>query len=100
MLASGLGGGVRNAELCGAVTGAVLVVGLKYGHDKMLCYRMTEEFTAKFKEANQHLVCRDILGCDIATPDGRAKAIHDNLFKIVCVDMVKSAADILVGLGY
>jgi len=35
-IARGLGSGVRNAEICGAVSGAVLVIGLKYGHDKAL----------------------------------------------------------------
>ena len=96
----GLGSGVRNAEICGAVSGAVLVIGLKYGHDKALCNTKTEEFTAKFKKENQSIVCRDILKCNIATKDGRKKAVNENLFKTVCMDMVKSAASILEDLGY
>ena len=99
-IAGGLGSGVRNAEICGAVSGAVLVIGLKYGHDKALCNTRTQEFTAKFKAANKSIVCRDILKCDIATSGGREKAIGGNLFKTVCADMVTSAADILVSLGY
>ena len=99
-IAGGLGSGVRNAEICGAVSGAVLVIGLKYGHDKALCNTKTEEFTAKFKKENQSIVCKDILKCDIATLDGRNKAIGENLFKTICMDMVKSAAAILEELGY
>ena len=72
---------------------------LKYGHDKALCKAKTEEFTAQFKKANQSIVCRDILKCDIATPDGRGKAVRDNLFTTVCADMVKSAAQMLEDLG-
>ena len=99
-VAGGLGSGVRNAEICGAVSGAVLVIGLKYGHDKALCNTKTEEFTAKFKKENQSIVCKDILKCNIATPDGRNKAVGENLFKTVCMDMVKSAVLILEDLGY
>lgn len=99
-ISSGLGSGVRNAEICGAVSGAVLVIGLKYGHDKAHCNAKTEEFTAQFKKVNQSIVCRDILRCGIATPDGREKAVGSNLFTTVCVNMVKSAAQMLEGLGY
>ena len=99
-ITGGLGSGVRNAEICGAVSGAVLVIGLKYGHDKALCNTKTEEFTAKFKKENGSIVCRDILKCNIATPDGRSKAVGGNLFKTVCIDMVKSAAVILEDLEY
>jgi hypothetical protein len=45
-------------------------------------------------------VCRNILGCDIATLEGREVAIKANLFKTVCLDMVVSAVDILDKLGY
>jgi C_GCAxxG_C_C family probable redox protein len=40
----GLGSGVRSAEICGAVSGAVLVIGLKYGESKRICDIKTEEF--------------------------------------------------------
>ena len=99
-IAGGLSSGMRSGEVCGAVAGAVLVIGLKYGHTKRFCYERTEEFTAKFKEENKHLACRDLLGYDISTPEGRAKAIEENMFRTICVDMVVSAADILVELGY
>ena len=99
-IGGGLSSGMRSGEVCGAVAGAVLVIGLKYGHMKRYCYERTEEFTAKFREANKHLACRDLLGYDISTPEGRERAIEENAFRTVCVDMVKSAAEILVELGY
>lgn len=99
-IACGLGSGARNAEICGAVSGAVLVIGLKYGDNKEICNEKTEKFTKVFKERNQHIVCKEILSCDISTPSGKEKAITDNLFKTVCLDMVISAADILEELGY
>jgi len=99
-IACGLGSGARSAEICGAVSGAVLVVGLKYGQSKEICNVKTEEFIRKFRDKNRNIVCRDILGCDITIPSGREKAVRDNLFKTTCMDMVKSAVCILEELGY
>jgi len=106
-IASGLGSGLRSGEVCGAVSGAVLVIGLKYGYTdatdraaKTTCDAKVEEFVRIFRERNRHIVCRDILGCDVTTPDGRKKAIDEKLFTTVCLDMVASAAAILEELGY
>ena len=106
-IASGLGGGVKSAEVCGAVTGAVLVVGLKYGQSdpadkaaRRLCGEKTGEFLQAFTKQNTHIVCRDILGCDITTPEGKAQAIAGQYFTTRCADMVASAAAILEEAGY
>lgn len=96
----GFGSGVRNAEICGAVSGAVMVIGLKYGYSKEICNQKTEEFTAKFKAENGSVVCRKLLNCDISTPAGREKAIAGNLFNTKCLDMVVSAVTILEESGY
>jgi C_GCAxxG_C_C family probable redox protein len=99
-IACGLNSGARCAEICGAVSGAVLVIGLKYGDSKKECNLRTEEFIRRFKEKNGDVVCRNLLGCDITTPDGRAKAARENLFKTLCPGFVASAAEILCDLGY
>ena len=99
-ISCGLNSGVRCADVCGVVSGAILVIGLKYGDDKAVCNLKTEEYIKAFKEKNGSIICRDLLGCDISTPDGKEKAVDENLFKTRCVDMVKSAAQILDDLGY
>ena len=99
-ISCGLNSGVRCAEACGAVLGAVLVIGLKYGSNKSVCNLKTEEYIEVFKEKNRSILCRDLLGCDISTPDGKEKAISENLFKTRCVDMVINAAQLLDDLGY
>ena len=103
----GFGGGMRNAEICGAVTGAVMVIGLKYGNSssndndsKTLCYEKTKEFTDAFKAKNYSIICRDLLGCDIFIGDGMEKAIKKNLFKSTCVDMICSSVKLLEEMGY
>ena len=99
-VACGFGSGARNAELCGAVSGGVLVVGLKYGGDNLTCNDKVEEFTARFRELYGHIVCKELLGCDIATLAGREEAIARDLFKTKCLKLTKSSAEILDGLGY
>lgn len=99
-ISCGLNSGVRYADICGAVSGAVLVIGLKYGGTADICNLKTEEFIERFKHRNGNVICRNILNCDISTPDGREKATNENLFRTLCLDMVISAAQILEDLGY
>ncbi|MCL2884381.1 MAG: C-GCAxxG-C-C family protein [Oscillospiraceae bacterium] len=96
----GLGSGARSADLCGAVSGAVLVIGLKYGVSKEMCNTKTEAFIRRFREENGTVVCRELLGCDITTAEGREKAISENLFTTRCAELVNSAASILEEEGY
>ncbi len=106
-LSCGLGGGVKSGDVCGAVSGAVLVVGLKYGQTsaadkdaRRLCSLKTEEFLRAFKEKHGHISCRSLLGCDITSPEGREQAMRDKLFTTRCVDFVADAAAILENAGY
>ena len=99
-ISCGLNSGCRCADICGAVSGAILVVGLKYGDNQQICNSKTEEFIARFKDKNAKIICRDILGCDISTSKGKQEFISRNLFNTVCAEMVASAVGILEELGY
>ena len=102
-LAAGLGGGMgRLAQTCGAVSGAVLVLGLKHGNAtaqdkaaKEKTYQKVREFVARFKARNGAVVCRDLLGSDISTPDGLQMATQQGLFATRCPTFVRDAAQIL-----
>jgi C_GCAxxG_C_C family probable redox protein len=103
----GFGGGVRSGEICGAVSGAVLVIGLKYGNNnaedkdsKATCYSKTTEFLEIFKEQNGYIVCKNLLGYDISTKDGMRQAKENGLFNTTCVELVRSSAEILEKLDY
>jgi C_GCAxxG_C_C family probable redox protein len=105
--ACGFGGGMRCGEICGAVSGAVLVIGLKYGQysaddqeSKKTCYSETVKFTSLFKETNGSIICHDLLGCDISTEKGMKEAQSKGLFTTTCIDMVVSAVNLLESLGY
>jgi C_GCAxxG_C_C family probable redox protein len=101
-LASSFGSGMRMAQTCGAVTGAFMIIGLKCGHihaadkkSRERTYRLVEQFTEKFKSRNGSVICRELLGCDVCTPDGYNTAIEKGLFRNFCPKMVQDAAEIL-----
>ncbi len=102
-IASGLGGGMgRMGEVCGAVTGAFLALGL---HDwqatsvtmeeKNKVTERVRDFTARFKQKHGSIICRDLLGSDLSQPDGYQQAIDTGAFVSVCRPVVEDAAQIL-----
>ncbi|WP_407422225.1 C-GCAxxG-C-C family protein [Methanobrevibacter sp.] len=88
------GGGMRKGEVCGACTGAIMALGLKYGENKSKSDEMCVKFLDSFKKENGTYICRDLLDCDIRTEEGIKYAIDNNLFKEICPKMVESAAKI------
>lgn len=95
-------GGMRKGEVCGAVSGALMVLGMKYsesGKDaaevKAIAYQKASEFMDKFKNVNGSCICKEILGCDISTPEGMEFAREKNCFNDICPEMVESAVKIL-----
>lgn len=101
-VATGFGGGMRMGETCGAVTGAFMVLGLKYGNttaedqeSKGKTYGRIVEYTNRFKARNGSVLCKELLACDISTPEGMKKAQEDGLFDSICPKMVRSAAEII-----
>ncbi len=102
-VAGAFGGGMgRMGETCGAVTGAFMVIGLKYGktraedeQTKEKAYSLVKEFVEKFKSRNGSIVCRELLGCDLSTPEGAQIAKEKNLTTTVCPKFVQDAAEII-----
>lgn len=89
------GSGMRKGEVCGACTGALMVLGLKYGESKEKSNEACKNFLEMFEKENGSYICNDLLGCDITTPEGVEYAVENNLFKEFCPKMVESAAKIV-----
>lgn len=71
-LAYPFGGGMREKEICGAVTGAAMVIGLKYGDTqagnmdaKQLTAAKTNDFCTLFRDKHDSIICRDLIDQDI-----------------------------------
>lgn len=80
------GGGMFDGERCGSATGALMALGLKYGHsgaeDKANEAELTAkriEFNKRFVEKYGSLQCADILGANIGTPEGMKKIVDEKL---------------------
>jgi C_GCAxxG_C_C family probable redox protein len=98
-LASPFGGGVaRRAQTCGAVTGALMALGLARGADtpagKEAAYLLGQEFLQRFESRHATILCRELLGCDISTPEGRQQALEQGAFTTLCPQFVRDAAEI------
>jgi C_GCAxxG_C_C family probable redox protein len=99
-ITSPLGGGIsRRGEVCGAVTGALLALGLVRGTDtpagKEDAYRMGQEFMRHFEQKHGTILCRDLLGYDIGQPESRQQAHDAGVFKTLCPRFVHDAAEIV-----
>ena len=91
----GLGGGVgRMREVCGAISGSAMVVGLKYPElDKTEVYQLVRQIMDEFKKTNHSIVCKELLGLVEAekssTPEARTPEYYK---KRPCVKIVEDAA--------
>ncbi|MHC1777133.1 MAG: C-GCAxxG-C-C family protein [Lentimicrobium sp.] len=105
-LASGFGAGISyRGEMCGAVSGSLMVIGLQYGYsdlamerEKEMNYLVATEFIAAFKQRNGSLVCNQLVKSEINTPEGLETARRDGLFDKTCPGLIASAAEILESL--
>ncbi len=105
-LATGFGSGMgRMCEVCGALTGAFMVIGMKYGKEKTdgtrygteteTTYQLVASVANSFKEKNGSIYCREIIGHDLMDPGERAKVVELGLFKTTCRKCILDAVDIL-----
>ncbi|MDR3551610.1 MAG: C-GCAxxG-C-C family protein [Clostridia bacterium] len=95
------GGGMRCGEVCGAVTGALMAIGVKFGSctendkaGKLLAYERSTEFIRRFREKEGSLLCRELLGVDPSKPEEMQKAMQNGLHITVCAKAVADAVEI------
>lgn len=103
-LGCAFGGGIaRNQYTCGAVSGALMVLGLRFGRGsedgiekKDLTYAKTNEFLQEFTSKHRSIVCKDLLqGLNMNDPVEKKKIEELKLFQTVCVDYIKDAVAIV-----
>ena len=105
-LATGFGAGIgRKGSVCGAVTGAILAINLKYGRERLeedaikeKAFSKSLEFYKKFEEKMGSAICYDIIKCDLTTEEGQKKFKENNLLEEKCFKCVETAADILLDI--
>jgi len=98
------GGGInQTGNVCGAVTGALMAIGLKHGEvgiqeiqeiQDLKSSKVASEFTKKFKERNVTIICRELIDHDLLTAEDIEHAFKTGAFNN-CPKFVKDAAEIL-----
>ncbi len=107
-IAAALAGGSTVGGECGAVGSGYLVLGLRHARtvpahgdvekedelfDRVKC------FVDEFKKRHGSINCRELLGVDVFTEEGRAEGLRENLFATRCPNFIRDAITILDELG-
>ena len=102
-LSSSFGGGMgRMREVCGAVSGMLMVAGILYGYEdpgegdchKKAHYELVQELAGKFREEVGSIVCREILKNPPSDPNPTPRT--EEFYKVrPCARMVMLAAQLL-----
>lgn len=102
-LSSGFGAGMgRRQEVCGAVTGAVIVLNILYGRGlndgrdrQEAIYKRVKRFLDRFEARRGSVNCSVLLeNCDLTTPEGQERFRNDKMIER-CYSYVESAVEIL-----
>jgi C_GCAxxG_C_C family probable redox protein len=100
-IATAFGGGMAGqGEICGALTGAMMALGLKYGRErgddnnsKALTYGKVRELFTAFKVEFGSCGCFDLIGINLTTPEGLEQAKEVGLHENICPKYVKFCAE-------
>lgn len=107
-IAAGLAGGSTVGGECGAIGSGYLVLGLRHARvvpahgdvekeDEL--FDRVKRFVDEFKKRHGSINCRELLGLDVFTEEGRAEGQRKNLFATRCPNFIRDAITILDELG-
>lgn len=103
-VAAAFGAGMgRMGATCGALTGALMVLGLRHGHEieadpqagRDSVYGRVQVLTERFAQRFGGTDCRALTGCDLRTTEGRQAFKDGDVHHRVCADLVAGAVDLL-----
>ena len=102
-LSCAFGGGMgHTGNTCGAVTGALMVIGMKYGRTrpddlaaKDKTYELVNAFNTEFLRRNLSLNCTNLIGHNLSDPKELSVARKKKLFHTKCLKFVRDAGEIL-----
>jgi C_GCAxxG_C_C family probable redox protein len=106
-IACGFGAGMGlKGEVCGAVTGGIIVLGIKYGrgeHDEQTAmyftYTKTRELMTLFARKHGSYICKQLIhGLDLTSEEGQKQFMEKDLLNKSCKPCVQSVVEILENL--
>lgn len=105
-IAGGFGGGIgRTGKTCGAITGAIMAIGLLLKEQnpdgkqfKEKVYPHARALMEKFAAQHGSINCNDLLGINISNPEEFARAVEQNIIKTKCPTFIQTCAEFLENL--
>ena len=105
-IATAFGGGIgRCGSVCGALTGGVMALGIKYGTNepslekRLKAYDIAQKFFKRFEKQHGSVLCRELIGYDLSVPAELEEARKAKVFEEKCVDFVRKTVETLLELS-
>ena len=103
-IASGFGAGVgRHGLICGALAGAVMAIGLRFGspdptkaEKRKLITAYSSQLVERFRDSFTDTDCRELIGCDLSTPEGTKKAKEEQVRTKKCRHFVRQTVELAI----
>ena len=97
-IAAGFGGGIgRCGSVCGALTGSIMAVGVKYGSNEANREKLGKVYTyasklyKEFENQQGTTVCKDLIKYNLSNSEEAAKAREEKVFDKVCANLIRTA---------
>ena len=104
-IATAFGGGIgRCGSVCGALTGGVMALGIKYGTNepslekRLKAYELAHKFYKRFEKQHGSVLCRELIGYDLSNPKELEEARKAKVLEEKCVNFVRKAVETLLEL--
>jgi len=105
-IATAFGGGIgRCGSVCGALTGGVMALGIKYGTNepslekRLKAYELAQKLFKRFEKQHGSVQCRDLIGYDLSVPEELEQAGKAKVFEEKCVNLVRQTVETLLELS-
>lgn len=101
-IAAGFGGGIAmNQNICGALTGAIILIGCKYFDNndvkgsKRRVYKKVNMFLGEFEKLHGSINCKELIGVDFFAKVELQEAREKDLFNKICSRYIESICSLL-----
>lgn len=104
-IATAFGGGMgRCGSVCGALTGGMMALGIRFGTNepsmekRTETYELAQRFFRRFEKENDSVLCRELIGYDLSDPKQLEEARERDVFEEKCTVFISKAVETLLEL--
>lgn len=104
-IATGFGGGIgRCGSVCGALTGGLMAIGVKYGTNKpsleerLEPYKLAQQLYKRFEQKHGSVLCRELIESDLSDLTNLKETKNAKILDEKCLDFIRTTIEILLDL--